>query len=149
MVFQRFSNKRKHRGFTLIELMIVIIVVAVLATIAVPGYSAYVRRGHRAEARAGLLQAAQWLERAATATGRYPKTLPAALTWVGDTSRRYNIGCPGCSSAGDGFELAATPRAGAQSGDECGVLTLDNTGLQGAGAKKSGQTGYNPSCWAK
>ena len=62
----------KHQGFTLIELMIVVAVVAILSSIAYPSYTEYVRRGHRAEARAGLLQGQQWLERAATATGTYP-----------------------------------------------------------------------------
>ena len=47
----------KHQGFTLIELMIVVAVVAILSSIAYPSYTEYVRRGHRAEARAGLLQA--------------------------------------------------------------------------------------------
>ena len=81
----------KHQGFTLIELMIVVAVVAILSSIAYPSYTEYVRRGHRAEARAGLLQAQQWLERAATATGTYPASsaFPANLKKVpGD---RYEI----------------------------------------------------------
>ena len=60
----------KHKGFTLIELMIVVAVVSILSAIAYPSYAEYVRRGHRSDAKAGLLQAQQWLERAATASGQ-------------------------------------------------------------------------------
>ena len=72
---------KSHQGFTLIEVMIVVAIIGILSAIAMPSYTEYIRRGHRTEARAGLLQAAQWLERAATATGTYPKAdaFPASL----------------------------------------------------------------------
>jgi Tfp pilus assembly protein PilE len=57
--------------------MIVVAIVGILSAIAYPSYAEYIRRGHRADARAGLLQAQQWLERAATATGQYPMASPA------------------------------------------------------------------------
>ena len=52
-------KRQAQRGFTLIEVMIVVAIVGILSAIAYPSYQEYVRRGHRAEARAGLLQAAQ------------------------------------------------------------------------------------------
>ena len=57
-------------GFTLLELMIVVVVISILSAIALPAYSEYTRRAHRADARTGLMQAQQWLERASTATGK-------------------------------------------------------------------------------
>lgn len=52
-----------QHGFTLVEILVVVVIVAVLAAIALPNYQRYIQRGHRAQARAGLLQAAHWMER--------------------------------------------------------------------------------------
>jgi len=137
---------RSHQGFTLIELMIVVAVIGILSAIAYPSYAEYVRRGFRSEARAALTQAAHWLERANTATGRYPLTaaFPASMKVV--PSDRYDVALT--SANGTTFTLTATPKAG-QTGDKCGVYTLTNTGLRGANGKTADQVGYDADCWGK
>lgn len=141
------TPKFQARGFTLIELMIVVAVVAILSAIAYPSYAEYVRRGNRADARAGLLQAQQWLERAATAAGVYPTSLPTALTWSGDGTRLYTIGFQSGNS-GTTYTLVATRKSGTgQANDRCGDFTLSNTGVQGNNNLGSGAT--TPDCWRK
>ncbi|WP_082615286.1 type IV pilin protein [Acidovorax sp. Root267] len=138
---------KKQYGFTLIELMIVVAIVGILSAIAYPSYAEYIRRGHRADARAGLLQAQQWLERASTATGVYPTALPATLTWAGDATKRYTIGFQGVNTNAS-FTLVATRKTpGPQATDRCGDFTVTNTGTRSAINLGSGATAAE--CWSK
>lgn len=142
----RTLSARRTRGFTLIELMIVVAVVAILAAVAYPSYAEYVRRGHRSEARAGLLQAAQWLERAATVTGTYPAAsdFPTALTKV--SGDRYDISYAPTGTPVTSFTLTATAKGG-QVDDKCGNYTLSNTGVRGAKGVTTGA--IVTECWGK
>lgn len=127
--------------------MIVVAVIGILGAIAYPSYTEYVMRGHRTDARMGLLQAQQWLERAATATGLYPTTLPASLTWANDSSKRYTIGFSNGNSD-TAFTLMATPKPNSpQTKDKCGTLTLTHTGQRDIKDQPSGSTMTAADCW--
>jgi len=133
------------RGFTLIELMIVLAIVAILTTIALPAYSAYIQRVNRSHAKAALLKAAHWMERVATAQGHYPDTLAPGLAAV--EGNRYTVcligatgapkDCPKATApwptASDGeFALAAfRNNPGANAKDACGDFVISNTGQRG------------------
>lgn len=139
--WQSACCRKGLRGFTLIEMMIVVAVVAILSAIAYPSYTEFVMRGKRLDGKAGLQRAAQWLEKAATVTGSYPDAantlVNAGLDWSED--RRYKISATLTSSS---FELTATP-AGFVDG-KCATF-----GLTHAGIKKSTGTEDLSYCWAK
>lgn len=154
ITMNKHELKVQERGFTLIEVMIVVAIVGILSAIAVPSYNEYIRRAHRADARAGLLQAQQWLERAATAQGIYPTTLPNTYQWLKtdgtpDPTKRYTIGFQAGNTTA-AFTLVATRKSpGPQATDRCGNYTLTNTGVRGvaAGTLASGTTVEE--CWNK
>lgn len=137
--------KKYSHGFTLIEVMIVVAIISILTAIALPSYREYLARGRRAEARAGLLQAAQWLERASTATGQYPATaaFPTGLSTVPSLGYVITLASPVGGVAGT-FTLTAT-RSGPQLNDSCGNFTLDQAGVRGASPLSAGKTIED--CW--
>lgn len=133
---------RRLRGFTLLELMIAVVVVAILASVAYPSYRDFVVRSKRAEGKAALLDAAQSLERYFTTHNTYPAALATAgaRTHSGENASKaaYTIAIAG---GGTTFTLTATPANG-HADPKCGNLTLDQLGVRG----KSG-TAPLTDCW--
>lgn len=126
---------QQAKGFTLIELMIVIAIIAIIAAIAVPSYSEYVRKSRRADAArfAGEMQLALEHWRAENpsyagcgtppcGSGTYPT--PPSTT----ASPFYAIAIASATPAT--YSITATA-IGVQAGDRCGVMTLDRAVNQG------------------
>lgn len=74
----RMNIKCAHKGFTLIELMLVVSIIGLLLMIVIPNYQESVRRGHRNDGMDALTSAAQKMEVAKSRLGTYPSTLAAA-----------------------------------------------------------------------
>jgi type IV pilus assembly protein PilE len=130
--------------------MITVAVIGILAAVAVPSYSEYIQRGHRANARNTLTQAAQWMERAATSTGSYPLSsttpsqIPAGILTV--EGGRYTVAA--VSITGAAYTLTATRLSGsAQATDRCGDFVFDQAGRQTIINAATGMTALE--CWGR
>ena len=151
---------RAHRpattsaGFTLIELMVTVAIIAILGTLAVAGYTSQVRKSRRTEARTALLDLAARQERYNSTNSSYTD-LPANLGYSGTFPQSVGNGyyqisvcvnatlpCAADAGTGTAFLLTATP-AGTQAADTaCGSFTVDSTGAQAVTGSATAS-----SCW--
>lgn len=142
----RASVRRRTDGFTLIELMITVAVVAILAAVALPSYQRYVARTQRAAAAACLVEMGQFMERVYLTNLRYDQNAGAATALPNTdcrdrTSARYTIALPAVAQRS--FSLTATPQGAQASVDSgCGTLSLNQAGTRGV----SGGDGV-AHCW--
>jgi type IV pilus assembly protein PilE len=130
-------RRKRSRGFTLIELMITVVIVAILASIAYPNYSEYVERAARRDAIAVMLEAQQFAERRFTEQRSYAGVdlaLPASLNRSPKDSPtpRYTITftnvTPTTYVVNATFAPAFTPKkCGNLSVNQIGVRTISNT----------------------
>ncbi|MBL8424126.1 MAG: prepilin-type N-terminal cleavage/methylation domain-containing protein [Candidatus Accumulibacter phosphatis] len=126
------QRSEKKSGFTLIEVLIVVAILGILMSIAVPAYSEYIRRAHRAAAQQFLLDVAQRQEQYLLDNRQYATILGAGAGGLGmvvpaDVSPYYNNpDFTGVNNAATppAFLLFMSPKAGKMSGD--GNLVINN-----------------------
>lgn len=138
----------RTRGFTLIELMIVVAVMAILVAIAYPSYQDAVRKGHRGQAKADLVDLAQRAERHRTVNGSYNGFVVAGVDAQSPRQgvARYTVARTDGSTSPNQFVLKATP-TGAQTADvRCKTLTISQAGAKGIEGDPA-PTGEATECW--
>ena len=122
------------RGFTLIEVLIVLAIVGILLVIAISLYFSYIERANRADAKATLMDATQFMQRfyslhnsySTQRDGRTKVALPAALQRSPrNGAALYDISV---ESQDNSYTLRAVPR---KKTDPCGTLTLNSLGVRG------------------
>lgn len=147
-------RRRSGVGFSLIELMIVLAIVAILVAIAYPSYVSYIEKGRRSECRSGLLKTMQQQERYFTQFNKYidvpsGSTTAGISAYSGDLRDKSScwIGAAQCGSQAlsECVELTATPQ---YTESKIDLLYLDSLGqkrcqLKGTSTKVSDTT----TCW--
>lgn len=134
---QKFARAaaRLQRGFTLMELMVVVAIIGILVGVAVPTYHDSVRKSRRGQAKADLAEAAQAMERYYTMQNTYVGANLASIgaptqSPMGSDTAHYTISLNGAPTA-SAFSLQAVPStATGQNKDKCGTLGLTNTGVK-------------------
>jgi type IV pilus assembly protein PilE len=137
----------KRNGFSLIELMITVAIVAILAAIAIPSYSAFTRRSNRTDATRTLTFDAQALERCYSQAFTYAGCagVPAANTPTPTPQGYYSVTIQTTATPAS-FTITATATAAPQTADtDCASFTVDSTGAQSA--KNSSNAANTQTCW--
>jgi len=143
---------KKSKGFTLIELMIVVAVIGILTAIALPGYRSFILKSHRTEAINGLLDAASRQARYYTTNNTYTTSMTtlgysADPNPVASASNLYfNVSVASVTAASTtapaSFVLQAVPQ-GTQANDSCGTFGYTDLG------QRTVSSGTVASCWGQ
>ena len=135
------SRRSMQAGFTLIELMIAVAIIAILAAIVLPNYKNYLIKAHRTDAQAAMLSLAQYMESQYNASFSYPAkaNIPSSLMSPANVSDYYTFDFDDALTSGQKFTITATPTS-KQKDTQCGTLTLNEQGVKGTSTKANG-------CW--
>jgi type IV pilus assembly protein PilE len=146
--------KRYQYGVTLLELMAVVVIVGILASIAVPSYRGYILRAQRSDATAALLRVAAAQEKFYLQNNTYTTTLGSGglnLVASGNATEKgwysLSIAAPTGFTIGTAYVATATAISGQnqyKDGD-CRTFTIRETGERGA--TNAGGTSNTTACW--
>ena len=157
------SNRRTVNGFTLIELMIAVVIIAVLAAIALPAYFDSVRKSRRGEAIALMAQVAQAQERWRANSTLYATDFGTSVLNVRSTAASgvttltepyYTITIPSAASSNT-YTVRAVARASQVSDTRCGAMEMrvvngNITYVSSTGAGTIAAAASDPNrCWSR
>lgn len=143
--------RKREKGFTLIELMIVVAIMGILAAIVVPSYLDNVRKGRRNDAKAKLTENVQFMEAFLAINERYDRdkgganvALPILVSPAGATGGNvdYNISFSAPTTAVT-YTIQAVP-VNKMAADACGTFTINNAGARTVSGSLS-----MADCWYK
>ncbi len=145
------ATRTRQQGFSLIELMTVVVIVGILASIAYPSYRDSVRKANRSEGKALLVDAANRQERFFSNNNAYTTDM-TQLGYAADPAisenQYYNVDAVALPAASGGtgsiatsFLLSATAQGGQADDNQCAIMRIDSLGrktsVDGGGADTS------------
>lgn len=137
------SALTRQKGFTLIELMVAVAILAIIMAIAIPSYQEYVVRSNRAEAKTILMQTAQALERCYTRYNAYNDSDCQVSFPVDSENGWYQMATGDQTLNAANFQLTAVPQKSQATRDtECANFTLSQNGTRGVTG-----SGSVEDCW--
>lgn len=142
-------SSRRVQGFTLVEMVIVVLIISVLAAIAYPAYQNHVIKTRREAAKGCLLEMQQFMERFYTTNLRYDQTTPGGVAVAlppcqagQDVTNHYQVALDGAPTR-TAYRLRALPQGRQATVDTyCGTMTINNQGVK---TKTGSQT--VDQCW--
>lgn len=142
------NKPHSQEGFTLLELVVVVLVMAILAAIAMTQYGRYAYRGRRADGKEILMRVANAQERYYATFNKYATDPVADLKLPSANSERgfYSVAIT-TTDATKNYTITATPITGQpQQKDVCGALSIDSTGTK-LPVASDGTKNSNGPCW--
>lgn len=138
---------RHSAGFSLIELLIVTVIVAILSSLALPAYVGFIRESRRSDAAIALMELAAAAERYYAINGNFSDATPGILLGRSVSDDGHYFLTLTVSDDGQGWQAGATPiNGGSQQDDACYSFLLNSSGIR-SNEGGNGQPVTHSTCW--